>query len=255
MDHRIPFYREGTFHVLLGALLIVGGFLGHRVLRARPRRRAGPAAFVSEAVLAVDLVDSTRLATHFGEAVALHARNLLDERIRWVTEQARTFLETTGDGCLVTFPTVAPALASAVALVRDIGELPAEVTPTGGLAVRAGVTYGEVLLDARGVRHGAAINKAFRLLRVTSGDLVELKSESATPVLPARSRILVDEDAAQEDGSSVRLRFVGFARLKGFTGLHALYEADTRAGSLQAPDSGHLTAARGVTARRPGLPL
>lgn len=237
MRHDQPFYREGTFHALVGAILIGGGLILYRILRSRPRRRAGPVGFVSEAVLAVDLVDSTRLATHYGEAVALRARNALDERMRRVTEGARSFLETTGDGCLATFPAVTPALEAAVALVRGLHEQPDDLGSGARLEVRVGVTYGEILLDARGVRHGAAINKAFRLLSVAPEDLAELKGATQPAALPARTRILVDEDAAQELGHTAGLRFVGFAQLKGFTGLHRLYEVNWRTMTPPASDT------------------
>jgi hypothetical protein len=224
MAHDTPFYREGTFHALVGAVLIGGGFIAYRVLRSRLRWRAGPAGFVSEAVLAVDLTDSTRLATHYGEAVALRARNALEEQVRRLTETSRTFLETTGDGCLVTFPAVTPAIESAVALVREWHERPPDLGPAGRLDLRVGVTYGEILLDARGARHGAAINKAYRLLCVKPKDLVEVKVETEGTALSERTRILVDEDAAQEAGRTAGFPFVGYARLRGFTGLHGLYE-------------------------------
>lgn len=238
MVHDKPFYREGTFHVLVGAVLIGGGLIAYRVLRSRPRRRAGPAGFVSEAVLAIDLMDSTRLATHYGEAVALRARNALEEQVRRLTEPTRTFLETTGDGCLVTFPAVTPALESAVALVRERHEQPTDLGPAARLEVRVGVTYGEILLDARGVRHGAAINKAYRLLSVKPKDLAELKVDAERTELPELTRILVDEDAAQEVGRTVGLGFVGYARLRGFTGLHGLYEAKWQAGTQPTPPAG-----------------
>jgi class 3 adenylate cyclase len=224
MTHDTPFYREGTFHALVGAVLIGGAFLGYRLLRARLRWRAGPAGFVSEAVLAVDLTDSTRLATHYGEAVALRARNALEEQVRRLTETARTYLETTGDGCLVTFPAVTPALEAAVALVREWQARPPGLGPAGRLDVRIGVTYGEILLDARGARHGAAINKAYRLLGVKPKDLAEVKLERGGTALPERTRILVDEDAAQEADRTMGAAFIGYARLRGFTGLHGVYE-------------------------------
>jgi hypothetical protein len=229
-----PLYREGTFHALVGIGTAAALLLGYRAARARWRRRAAPAGFVSEAVLAVDLVDSTRLATHYGEAVALRARNALDERARRLTEGSRTYLETTGDGCLVTLGTVASALASAVALVRELHDRPPDLGPTPRLEIRVGVTYGEILLDARGVRHGAAINKAFRLLGVTAADLAELKRDGGRRALAERTRILIDEDAVQEVQPAGRLRFVGYARLKGFTGLHGLYEVDWQDGVPQA---------------------
>lgn len=238
-----PFYREGTFHALVGIGTAAALLVGYRVLRARWRRRAAPAGFVSEAVLAVDLMDSTHLATHYGEAVALRARNALEEQVRRLTEATRAFLETTGDGCLVTFPAVTPALESAVALVRERYERPIDLGPAGRLEVRVGVTYGEILLDARGVRHGTAINKAYRLLSVKAKDLAELKGDAEGTGLSERTRILVDEDAAQEVGRTVGLRFVGYARLRGFTGLHGLYEAKWQAGSQPTQPGGAARAA------------
>jgi hypothetical protein len=244
MVHDKPFYREGTFHALVGAVVIGGALILYRFLRSRPRRRAGPAGFVSEAALAIDLMASTRLATHYGEAVALRARNALEEQVRRLTEATRTFLETTGDGCLVTFPAVTPALESAVALVRERHERPPDLGAAGRLEVRVGVTYGEILLDARGVRHGAAINKAYRLLSVKPKDLAELKVDTEGTGLPEGTRILVDEDAAQEVGRTVGLGFVGYARLRGFTGLHALYEAKWQAGTQATPPAGPALAVR-----------
>jgi hypothetical protein len=109
-----------------------------------------------------------------------------------------------------------------------------------------GVTYGEILLDARGVRHGTAINKAFRLLSVAPEDVAELKGAAQPAVLPARTRILVDEDAAQELGHTAGLRFVAFAQLKGFSGLHRLYEVNWQATTLPA------SAAQAAHSRRRG---
>jgi hypothetical protein len=256
MAHDRPFYREGTFHVLIGAVLIGGALVVYRFLRSRPHWRARPAGFVSEAVLAVDLMDSTHLATHYGEAVALRARNALEEQIRRLTEATRAFLQTTGDGCLVTFPAVTSALESAVALVRERHERPPDLGPAGRLEVRVGVTYGEILLDARGVRHGAAINKAFRLLSVKAKDLVELKGDAEGTALSDQTRILVDEDAAQEVSRTAGLGFVGYARLRGFTGLHGLYEAAWRTGTQPTPPAGaHAADPPGqASGRHGGLP-
>jgi class 3 adenylate cyclase len=250
MVHDRPFYREGTFHALVGAILIGSGLVLYRTLRLRLRRRAGPAGFVSEAVLAADLVDSTRLATHYGEAVALHARNALNHHMQRLTYGARSFLETTGDGCLVTFPRVALALDAARALVREFRERPSDVGVDVRLEVRVGVTYGEILLDARGIRHGAAINKAHRLLGVQPTDFVELKDDVEGGGLPPRTRILLDEDAVQEVGRTPESRFVGYARLKGFTGLHGLYEVTWQAPTTQiagAPSGGESAAGHGGT--------
>jgi len=75
-----PFYLESTFLLLVGAATAAGGLVVYRVTRARWRRQPGPAAFVTEAVLVVDLVQSTHLATHYGDGVAMRARTLLRDQ-------------------------------------------------------------------------------------------------------------------------------------------------------------------------------
>lgn len=221
-----PFYREGTFHALVGVATAAGLLLAYRKLRARWRRRPAPAGFVSEAVLAVDLVDSTHLVTHYGDAVAMRARTALEERIRRAADpRAPSFFESTGDGCLVTFRSVAAAVAAAHALLRELAAEPPDVAPGLGLDVRLGLSYGELLLDDRGGRHGAPINKAFRLLGLTPGSFVQLEGHERPAEPPARTRILIDEEALTELGAAAALtRFLGFAALKGFPGLHRIYE-------------------------------
>jgi class 3 adenylate cyclase len=227
MEHPArPFYREGTFHALVGVATAAALVLAYRGLHARRRRRPAPAGFVSEAVLALDLVDSTHLATHYGDAVAMRARTALEERTRRAASpRGPSFLETTGDGCLVTFPSVAAAMDAARGLLRDLAAEPPDVAPALPLEVRLGLSYGELLLDDRGGRHGAAINKAFRLLGLTPGSLVHLEGQEQPAEVPARTRILIDEEALTELGAGAgRSRLLGFAALKGFSGLHRIYE-------------------------------
>lgn len=124
----LPFYRERTFLVLVGVGIAAAGVAAYRISGARRRRRPGRTSFVSEAVLVVDLVDSTRLATHYGEGLSRES-----------------------------FAQVGP-----------------EGPPTE---------------------------------------------------IPARDRIFMDEEAAKElAGSDIPHRPVGFCSLKGFSGLHRVYE-------------------------------
>ena len=81
----------------------MAGVFAHRAWSRRRWRRA-PAGVVVESVLAVDLVNSTWLATHHGEDLAMRARNLLERRaLAAATAQGVTFVENTGDGCMMTF--------------------------------------------------------------------------------------------------------------------------------------------------------
>jgi class 3 adenylate cyclase len=226
MDHPpTPFYREWTFHVLLGLVAASAGFL---VYRARSRRhwRRAPAGVMSEAVLVVDLVDSTRLATHHGDGLAMRARNVMEERTLAAGKaHGATVVDSTGDGCMMTFPSVRAAVEAAVLLLRGLRDHPPDLAPVTALDVRAGVTYGEILLDSHGTRHGATINKAFRLIGVSSDAFAQVEGEDRLGEVPDRNRIFADEEAVNElSGAVAPFRFLGFCRLKGFTGLHRVYQ-------------------------------
>lgn len=188
------FYRERTFFVLVGAAAAGAGLVAYRAMRVR-RRRAVSA--VAEAVLVVDLVESTHLATHYGDTLAMRARNALKDL----------------------------ALGAATDLLHGLREQPPDLSPAPPLEARAAVTYGEILLDPRGNRHGAAINKAFRLVGLSPASFARVEGEAEAPSVPDRNRILLDEGATQElRAAEAPRRFVGFCRLKGFSGLHGVYE-------------------------------
>lgn len=219
------FYGEWVFHVIVGVLAAAGGVLTHRAWVRRRWHRA-PEAVVIEAILAVDLVNSTWLATHHGEELAMRARNLLERRARDAARpQGVTFVESTGDGCMMTFPTALAAARAATTLLKGLRDRPPDMTPGPPMEVRAGMTYGQILLDARESRHGTAINEAFRLMSVSSDAFVAVDGEERLLEIPDRNRILLDEDVANELGSgNVPIRQVGVCRLKGFGGFHRVYE-------------------------------
>jgi class 3 adenylate cyclase len=221
----VPFYRERTFLILLGVVSSAAGLAAYRVLRSRRRQRRGAAGFLTEAVLVVDLVDSTHLATHYGDGLAMRARNLLKDRaLAEADRHGVAFVESTGDGCLITFPSVSGAVRTAIGLLRDLRDRPPDLSPGPPLAVRAGISYGEILLDARGARHGAVINRAFRLEGLGRENFVPVEGGGDPAKIPETNRILLSEEAAREaQDAGVPLRSVGFCTLKGFSGLHRVY--------------------------------
>lgn len=221
-----PFYQEHTFMVLAGFAVAVVGFLGLRLVRRRRSRKVAAAAFVHEAVLVVDLVNSTYLATHYGNRFAMRARSVLKDRMLEAAEaRGMTFAENTGDGYFMTFPSVAAAVRTAMDLLEGLRDQPPDLSPGPSLAVRAAISYGEILLDARDARHGATINKAFRLEGITEKNFTHVEGESKPHDIPDSDRIFLDEEAAQElTASEIPVRSVGFCRLKGFSGLHRVFE-------------------------------
>jgi len=65
---------ERRWEAEVGAGIAGAGLAEYRIARRRRRRGSRPVGFVSEAIVAVDLVDSTGLATHYGNGVAMRAR-------------------------------------------------------------------------------------------------------------------------------------------------------------------------------------
>jgi class 3 adenylate cyclase len=225
----VPFsreWKEWVFLVLVGAVMTAGGLFGYRIARSRARRRPGPASFMTEAVLVVDLVDSTHLATHYGDGLAMRARTVLKDRTLAATEgHGLAFAENTGDGYFMTFPSVVDAAQTAIALLQDLRKDPPDLSPGPALGVRVGISYGEILMDGKGVRHGAVINRAFRLEGLTREGLAQVDGGLQPEAIPDRDRIFLDEEAAQElRTGGIPLRFVGFFNLKGFPGLHQVHE-------------------------------
>ena len=219
------FYRERTFVVTLGGAALAAGALGvYAALRLR--RRAAVRA-LNEAVLVVDLVESTHLATHYGDTLAMRARNALKDRALDVARlHGLAFAESTGDGWFMTFPSVAAAVESSIGLLRSLREDPPDLAPAPPLEARAAVSFGEILLDARGRRHGAVINRAHRLVGLSHASFARVEGEGGgSGEIPDRNRILLDEEAAQElRAAEAPRRFLGFCSLKGFPGLHRVYE-------------------------------
>ncbi len=220
------FDRERTLLLLLGVGVTAAGFFAYRVIWSRARPRRGPAGFMTEAVLVVDLVDSTHLATHYGNGLAMQARTMLKDRTLAATKgHSLAFAENTGDGYFMTFPSVVNAAQVAITLLRELRDAPPDLSPKRPLDVRVGISYGETLIDAKGARHGAVINRAFRLEGLTRESFAQMEGGLRPEAIPDRNRIFLDEEAAQElrtDG--IPMRFLGFCSLKGFSGLHQVHE-------------------------------
>ncbi len=146
------------------------------------------------------------------------------------------FSENTGDGYFMTFPSVLHAIRTAVELLKGLRDRPPDMSPGPSLEVRVGISYGEILIDDRGGRHGATINKAFRLEALSHESVVQ---KEAGGEVRDRNRIFIDEEAQQElRVAEMTLRPVGFCTLKGFSGLHRVFEMQWDGQESPTPHSG-----------------
>lgn len=220
----LPAFGDWPLHVLVGIAAATAGVLGHRAW-IRRRWSRPPAGVVDEAVLALDLVDSTKLTTHYGDRLAMQATNFLRQAaLGAAAAHGATYSRMIGDGCMMTFPSVLAAAHAASSVMQQLRRPPQELSSLPPLEIRAGISYGVILLDAEGHRHGATINRAFRLA-VSSDAFVDVAGEPRLEKFPDRGRLFLDEASAQElRPGKASVREVGVCALKGFTGFHRAFE-------------------------------
>lgn len=187
---------------------------------------AGGLHSATEAIAVVDLCDSTTLASKFGDRFLLEAKKLLSDTAEPLFKQHQVrWLKSTGDGYLSIFPNSREAALAAVTLLRTLRE-EKQLAESHPIHIRIGIHFGETQVDGNSERHGQAVHKAFRIEGVKPADLIQVEGSAPRAEVPLRNRIFISEevydDIYQDD--IPRCRFIGVTELKGFSGLHRLYE-------------------------------
>ena len=223
----IPFYQEKTFlaMVTVAFMLLIVWFIKRGRTRLRKALRKQD-SFINEAILVVDLCESTKLAVIRGDVFAMRVKNKMKTCIREVSEDfAATFYENTGDGYLIMFPTGANAARSAVKILQNADEYNKGSPEKEKIELRVGINYGEMVLDEHGGRHGAAINKVFRIEGLKKTQQQNIGDGSKPEDFIEKNRIFVSEEIHEEirNIKEIQVQPVGVFELKGFTGLHRIY--------------------------------
>ncbi len=223
----VPFYQEKTFivSVTVAFMLLVfwvikrGGIRPWGVFKRRD-------SFINEAILVVDLCESTRMAVTQGDVFAMRIKNRMKDCVREVAQSFRAkFLENIGDGYMVTFPTGADAVRAAIKILQNADDYNKEAPEKERIELRIGINYGELVLDERGGRHGAAINKVFRIEGIKKDQMQNLGEGLKPEEFLEKNRIFLSEEIKEEikDMQDIKAQLVGVFDLKGFTGLHRIY--------------------------------
>ena len=180
-----------------------------------------------EAVLVLDLCDSTTIANRYGDAFALRVKEGLRALARPILNQAGvSFLKGTGDGFLSTFPDMAGAVEAAVRILHRKGTKLPKTSDGVSPMFRFGIHFGQTCVDSDGDRQGDVVNMAFRLEGVGSSGFHETYGGILRDALPLTDRIFISEHAYGElqRMGGVPCRLVGFFDLKGIAGRHRVYE-------------------------------
>ncbi len=176
----------------------------------------------TEAILVVDIVGSSKIAQAMGDRVANKVKTSLMQTMKGILEiYPCEYMKNTGDGFMIIFSKVFPAVKFASELMKSImGE------GYKGYFIRIGMNYGETMVLEDNDRRGLAVDMAFRVESVKIQDMHQTVMGISKNDLPRSNRIFISE-AVQKmiaHKSSIKVRNIGYFDLKNFNGRHKIFE-------------------------------
>jgi class 3 adenylate cyclase len=198
-----------------------------------PERSALPDV-ASEAIVLVDLVESTAVSNRFGWYAV--GRSLLRDLRTMITTTATprglACLKSTGDGYLLTFADVDSAEVAAVRAVEWAFELLAglqvrndQVPEQRRITLRLAVHFGEVDVVG-GDREGPHVSYVFRLEGISRASLATALNPIPPDELPLTNYVLCSEEVSEillRRAEHRRTLRIGLLKLKGFPGWREVF--------------------------------
>jgi class 3 adenylate cyclase len=176
-----------------------------------------PPAGAIEAILVLDLIQSTELIRERGDVFFRDLLRRLETAFIPIARKHRNrSVDGHGDGFLFSFGRAPDALA---ALREMYGRLPA-INKAGGVSIafRASLHVGPTFTDTRGNRSGLTVLKTVRLGAV----MESLQGRGA-----GRNSLVVSEEArAALEAAGIATKLLGQVPLRGFPGTHPVYQID-----------------------------
>jgi class 3 adenylate cyclase len=143
----------------------------------------------TEALLIADMRDSTALGEILGERRMMALKGRLFDILQRAAHRHNTqFTKNTGDGHMMTFPTLTAAIGATRAIVGEVAAHNTSEEKVHPLHLRLALTLGETTCDFSGDRHGQIVNLAFRLVSLSAlpGEVPgDPMSEVTTPLIAA----------------------------------------------------------------------
>lgn len=198
---------------------------------APPAARASAGTYRAEAMLVLDIVNSTVLVTRFGNSFMSEVKQRLERLVSPVSaRQGADFTKNTGDGFLVTFPSITQAVAAVREIYAGLPRLNEGLPDGAEVALRSGMNFGEVIVDHDADRTGSAVHKTFRIQSVGAKDLIPAEGGITREEFPEKNYVVASEETtlALAKTPDVDCRFLGLCELKGFPGIHRLYRLEWR---------------------------
>jgi len=188
--------------------------------------RIAPGTAVTEAILILDLCNSTDIANRYGDTFSLNLiKNLTDMVTPIARQEQCRFNKGTGDGFLMTFPKAENAVRFAKGTLRTVAAHNSAAEERNRINLRFAIHFGEAKVDERGDRLGVAVSMTFRVEGVKPAGLIPIEGGMAPEDMPMDNRIVVTENVVKEiqGMQDAQVQLIGLFELKGITGLHRIY--------------------------------
>ncbi len=189
--------------------------------------RAPEGSILTEAIVVLDICNSTWIANKYGNQFALNLKKILAEAVNPIAKREHVqFMKSTGDGFLMTFPKIKNAVQFVLDIISKIGKYNETVDESKVIELRFAINFGETRVDANEDRLGVATNMTFRVEGIKGKDLIESEGGIKKEEMPDINRILITENVLEEaeEIEGLEAKLLGLFELKGISGLHRIYE-------------------------------
>lgn len=190
-------------------------------------KRPGGGREIPEAVMVLDICESSRIMDLFGDEATYQLKNALEGIAFPIFKDCKSdFSKSTGDGFLVTFPNSKQAVDASIRVLKGIRRYNSGMVDSLEIHLRFGIHFGAVRVRPDGDRHGTNVNIPFRVEGLKGKDLIEVEGGVSQGELPVRDRILITEAVHHDISSNDRyhVRYLGLFELRNITGVHKIYE-------------------------------
>ena len=188
--------------------------------------RAEEGAILTEAILVLDLCNSTDIAARYGDNFALNLMKIVTDTVTPIAKRERyQFMKNTGDGFLITFPKAINSVRFGLDVLKEMNTYNAKADKTGKINLRFAINLGETKMNEKGDRMGIAVNMTFRVEGVDPEGIVPIENGMEKENIPLDNLIFITENVEKEIQTTegIKTQVIGLFELKGITGLHKIF--------------------------------